>query len=114
MPTQSMVPMQIRPLPVSSGRQTPSTRLLDEQNKNLTMLATQSKADQKFDPPPAKRPTQSSFVEKFIAASTAPLTTPLFVPLHSKEWSERQRVPASAGTLFVIGTLLVVYGALAK
>ena len=92
MPTQSMVPMQIRPLPVSSGRQTPSTRLLDEHNKNLTMLATQSKADQKFDPPPAKRPTQSSFVEKFIATPTAPLTT----------------------TLFVIGTLLVVYGALAK
>jgi hypothetical protein len=92
MPTQSMVPMQIRPLPVSSGRQTPSTRLLDEHNKNLTMLATQSKADQKFDPPPAKRPTDSKFVEKFLAAPTAPLTT----------------------TLFVIGTLLAVYGALAK
>jgi hypothetical protein len=114
MPTQSMVPMQIRPLPVSSGRQTPSTRLLDEHNKNLTMLATQSKADQKFDPPPAKRPTQSSFVEKFSATPTAPLTTTLFVPLHSLEWSGRQSMQASACTLFVIGTLLVVYGALAK
>ena len=87
-----MVPTQIRPLPVSSGRQTPTTRLLDEHNKNLTMLATQSKADQKFDPPPAKRPTDSKFVEKFLAAPTAPLTT----------------------TLFVVGTLLVVYGALSK
>lgn len=87
-----MVPTQIRPLPVSSGRQTPTTRLLDEHNKNLTMLATQSRADQKFDPPPAKRPTDSKFVEKFLAAPTAPLTT----------------------TLFVVGTLLVVYGALSK
>jgi hypothetical protein len=92
MPTQSMVPTQIRPLPVSSGRQTPTSRLLDEHNKNLTMLATQARADQKFDPPPAKRPTEAKFVEKFLAAPTAPLTT----------------------TLFVVGTLLVVYGALSK
>ena len=92
MPTQSMVPTQIHALHVSIGRQTPSTRLLEEHNKNLTMLATQAKADQKYDPSPAKRPTDSKFVEKFVASSTAPLTT----------------------TLLVIGSLLVVYGALAN
>ena len=92
MPTQSMVPTQVRPLPVSSGRQTPSSRLLEEHNKNLTLLATQAKSDQKYDPAPAKRPTDAKFVEKFITAPTTPLIT----------------------TLFVIGALLTVYGALGK
>lgn len=84
--------IQVKALPLSSsGSRTRVGQELASHNQTLTMHLAQVQADRKYDPAPAKRPTQSVFIEKF----SNPITSvPLGISL------------ATAGVLVIIYCLI--------
>jgi hypothetical protein len=84
---------QVSPLPIGPGGNDPTKKKLNDMNTQLTMLVAQSTVNTKFDPPVPKPVTK-----QVIKHSTEPFTTQLMVP----------------STIFIIGSLLIVYGLVAK
>lgn len=74
---QSIHPLRVQALPISAQAHTSKTaRQLNDTNQQLTMHLTQVRADARYDPPPAARPTTAKVVEMFADAST-PLSVSL-------------------------------------
>lgn len=74
---QPIHPLRVQALPISSQAQTSKTaRQLNDTNQKLTMHLTQVRADARYDPAPAARPTAAKVVEMFTDAST-PLSVSL-------------------------------------
>ena len=87
LPTQSVVPKRVKSVCVPSASN-PSCAKSQAQMQSLTMLSANTKASAKYDKPPTAPTHPAKFVEQF--ADTA--------------------MDISWSTLFVVGTLALVYG----
>lgn len=80
---------QVSPLPVGSGGNNPTKKLLNDTNVRLSMMTAQAAANTKYDPPVPKPITTQVIKEKFTQNSFPSM-------------------------LYVIGGLFIVYGLVAK
>jgi hypothetical protein len=87
----SPTPIQVTPLPLSSGgAPTQTQKDMEKTNTSLTMLLAQGKADATFDPPPPATLTAPRIMEGY--------------------WDS----PSLTKGLLVAGVLLLVYGIVAE
>ena len=87
LPTQSVVPKRVKTVCIPSSSN-PSCAKSQAQMQSLTMLATNSKSSAKYDKPPTPPTHPAKFVEQFTDTAM------------DISWS----------TLFVVGSLALVYG----
>ena len=88
----SSTPLQVSPLPLSSGgAPTQTQKEMEKTNTTLTMLLAQSTADRSFDPPPPAPLTAPRVLESFYSPGRT-------YPAHTAPW------------LILAGVVLLVYG----
>jgi hypothetical protein len=83
-------PRQVSPLPIGPGGNNPVKQQMNQTNTQLTMLNAQAAANTKYDPPVPKPITKAVTKEGF--------TDSLYVPT----------------MLYIVGSLLIAYGIVAK
>ncbi len=83
---------QVSPLPIGSGGNNPTKQQLNATNAQLTMMSSQAIADTKYDPPVPKPVTTPTTIENFTELDTQSLGV----------------------TIGIIGSLLIIYGMIAK
>jgi hypothetical protein len=82
-------PRQVSPLPVGPGGNNPVKQQMNQTNTQLTMLTAQAAANTKYDPPVPQPITKAVTKESFTVVE----------------------IPK---VLFIIGSLFIVYGLVAK
>lgn len=82
--------VQVSPLPIGSGGNNPTKQLMNNTNLQLTMLTAQAVADTKYDPPVPEPVTKQVIKETFVSEAHIPTV------------------------LMIVGSLLVVFGIVAK
>jgi hypothetical protein len=80
---------QVSPLPVGPGGSDPVKSQMNNINTQLTMLSAQSMANTKYDPPVPKPITKAVTIENFTSGTFT-------------------------SSIFIIGTLFIVYGLVSK
>jgi hypothetical protein len=84
---------QVTPLPVGPGGNNPTKRQMNDTNIQLTMMTAQAAANSKYDPPVPHPITKQVTIEKFYGGSSC---------------------DSVSSILLVVGSLLIVYGLIAK
>lgn len=79
--------MQIEPLPIGPGGNSPAKQQLNQTNDTLTMMAAQAQSDIKYDEPSPQPLTTQSKIEAFCT---------------------------SPNMLIVVGVLFIAYGIVSK
>jgi len=82
---------QVAPLPIGPGGKNATKQQMNDTNTQLTMLSAQATANTVFDPPPPP-PVSKQVVSGFCSGPDTSISE----------------------SLFLIGLVLIVYGALAK
>jgi hypothetical protein len=76
----SLQPVQVEPLPMSSGGKSNKTQQeLEKTNETLTMLSAQSSADAMYDPPVPRPVTQPTIREAFCGSDPHTLSEYLMI-----------------------------------
>jgi hypothetical protein len=83
---------QVSPLPIGPGGNNPVKSVLNNMNNQLTLMGAQASVNTKYDPPVPKPITKQVIKESFQDNMVFPLSY----------------------TVMVIGSLLIVYGMIAK
>jgi hypothetical protein len=89
---------QVSPLPIGPGGNNPVKSVMNDMNNQLTLMSAQASVNTKYDPPvpqPITKQVITNSVETFQVIN------------------ESMIYPVSY-TMFIIGSLLIVYGMIAK
>jgi hypothetical protein len=82
-------PRQVSPLPVGPGGKNPVKQQMNQTNTQLTMLSAQAAANTKYDPPVPQPVTKAVTKESFTVSDLPKM-------------------------LYIVGSLFIVYGLVAK